>query len=96
MNQLLEKDGSPDRCFLLLPPPSVHGIGAYKKSVQLPQTGTGMFEIGRKDFPVDKTASYMIGDKLLDTEAGHRFGVTSILVGTGYGAELHKEQAGKR
>ena len=34
----------------------------------------------------------MIGDKLLDTEAGQKFGVTSILVGTGYGAELHKEQ----
>ena len=32
----------------------------------------------------------MIGDKLLDTEAGQKFGVTSILVGTGYGAELHK------
>ena len=44
-----------------------------------------MFEMAEKDFPVDKTASYMIGDKLLDTEAGHRFGVTSILVGTGYG-----------
>ena len=41
--------------------------------------------------PVDKAASYMIGDKLLDTEAGQRFGVASILVGTGYGAELHKE-----
>ena len=29
---------------------------------------------------------------LLPTEAGQKFGVTSILVGTGYGAELHKEQ----
>ena len=41
---------------------------------------------------MDKTASYLIGDKLLDTEAGQKFGVTSILVGTGYGAELHKKQ----
>ena len=40
----------------------------------------------------DRAPSYMIGDKLLDTEAGQKFGVTSILVGTGYGAELHKEQ----
>lgn len=51
-----------------------------------------MFEMAEKDFPVDRAASYMIGDKLLDTEAGQKFGVTSILVGTGYGAELHKEQ----
>ena len=54
-----------------------------------------MFEMAEKDFPVDKTASYMIGDKLLDTEAGHRFGVTSILVGTGYGAELIKNSRKK-
>lgn len=54
-----------------------------------------MFEMAEKDFPVDKSESYMIGDKLLDTEAGQRFGVTSILVGTGYGAKLHEEQQEK-
>ena len=54
----------------------------------------GMFEMAERDLPegIDKVHSYMIGDKLLDTEAGQKFGVTSILVGTGYGAELHKEQ----
>ena len=31
--------------------------------------------------------SYMIGDKLLDCEAGLAFGVHPILLGTGYGAE---------
>ena len=70
----------------------VHGIGAYKKVCNCRKPGTGMFEMAEKDFPVDRAASYMIGDKLLDTEAGQKFGVTSILVGTGYGAELHKEQ----
>lgn len=33
----------------------------------------------------DFTNCFMIGDKLLDSLAGHRFGVRSILVGTGYG-----------
>ena len=37
----------------------------------------------------------MIGDKLLDTEAGHRFGVTSILVGTGYGQSFIKNSRKK-
>ena len=56
-----------------------------------------MFEMAERDLPegIDKVHSYMIGDKLLDTEAGQKFGVTSILVGTGYGAELHKEQQEK-
>ena len=89
MNQLLEKDGAQIDAFYYCPHHPVHGIGAYKKVCNCRKPGTGMFEMAEKDFPVDKTASYMIGDKLLDTEAGHRFGVTSILVGTGYGAELH-------
>ena len=77
-------------------PPSVHGIGAYKKVCIAANREQACLKWQRKTFRMDKTASYMIGDKLLDTEAGHRFGVTSILVGTGYGAELHKEQQEKR
>ncbi len=30
---------------------------------------------------------YMIGDKRIDTQAGHNFGICSILVGSGYGRE---------
>ncbi len=30
---------------------------------------------------------YMIGDKRIDTQAGHNFGIRSILVGSGYGRE---------
>ena len=40
------------------------------------------------------SASYMIGDKLLDCEAGLAFGVHPILLGTGYGAE-EREKARK-
>ena len=92
MNQLLEKEGAEIDAFYYCPHHPVHGIGAYKKVCNCRKPGTGMFEMAEKDFPVDRAASYMIGDKLLDTEAGQKFGVTSILVGTGYGAELHKEQ----
>ena len=54
--------------------------------------------MAEKEFEVDKSHSYMIGDKLIDVEAGVNYGVTGILVGTGYGAserqniEQKKEQ----
>ena len=48
-----------------------------------------MFEMAEKDFPVDRAASYMIGDKRIDAQAGKNFGVTGVLVGTGYGAKEH-------
>ena len=30
----------------------------------------------------------MVGDKLIDVEAGKNYGVRAVLVGTGYGKEL--------
>jgi D-glycero-D-manno-heptose 1,7-bisphosphate phosphatase len=89
MNRLLAKDGAEIDRFFYCPHHPVHGIGHYKKSCHCRKPDIGMFEMAEKYFQVDKSHSYMIGDKLLDTEAGRRYGVSSILVGTGYGNELY-------
>jgi D-glycero-D-manno-heptose 1,7-bisphosphate phosphatase len=39
------------------------------------------------DMQIDLKTSYVIGDKYVDVELGHRVGATSILVLTGYGRE---------
>jgi D-glycero-D-manno-heptose 1,7-bisphosphate phosphatase len=45
----------------------------------------------RDEFDSDLTQSYMIGDKLIDLQCGWNAGVNkSILVRTGYGAEVEK------
>lgn len=45
----------------------------------------------RDEFGIDLKSSYMIGDKLTDIECGWNAGVArSILVRTGYGAEVEK------
>ena len=50
----------------------------------------------RDEFGVDLAQSYMIGDKLIDLECGWNAGVKrSILVRTGYGAELERTAADK-
>lgn len=49
--------------------------------------GTGLIDQAVKDFDIDVSASYMIGDKAADMIAGKRAGLTTILVGTGYGKE---------
>jgi len=48
----------------------------------------------RDEFGIDLANSYMIGDKLIDLECGWNAGVrASILVRTGYGAEVEREHA---
>jgi D-glycero-D-manno-heptose 1,7-bisphosphate phosphatase len=50
----------------------------------------------RDEFGVDLAQSFMIGDKLIDLECGWNAGVKqSILVRTGYGAELEQVEAEK-
>ena len=45
----------------------------------------------RDEFGVDLAQSYMVGDKLIDLECGWKAGVRkSLLVRTGYGAELER------
>jgi len=48
----------------------------------------------RDEFGLDLAQSFMVGDKLIDLECGWNAGVKkSILVRTGYGAEVEKEAA---
>ena len=50
----------------------------------------------RDEFGIDLANSYMIGDKLIDLESGWNAGVrASILVRTGYGAEVERKHASR-
>lgn len=50
----------------------------------------------RDEYDLDLSASYMIGDKLIDLECGWNAGVRkSILVRTGYGAKVEQAERGR-
>lgn len=87
MNELLAPQGAQIDHFFYCPHHPEHGIGAYKKICHCRKPETGMFEMAEQYYEIDKEHSWMIGDKKIDVEAGHNYGVHTILVGTGYGAE---------
>lgn len=91
LNSMLEPVGAKIDRFYYCPHHPVHGIGIYKKECTCRKPGIGMFEMAEKEFPIDKNHSYMIGDKLLDVEAGRNYGIKGILVGTGYGKTERQE-----
>lgn len=92
MNQVLAEQNAHIDGFYFCPHHPEHGIGEYKKDCDCRKPGIGMFRQAEQDFSIEKAHSYMIGDKLIDTQAGHNYGVSSILVGTGYGKELFETQ----
>ena len=55
--------------------------------------GSGMLEEAARNHGIDLTRSWMIGDKEIDVECGRRAGCRTILVRTGYGAELENTGA---
>lgn len=59
------------------------GIGKYKIDCDCRKPKPKMLLDGIKEFSIDPTKSYMIGDKLSDIDAGINAGVKSIMVGTG-------------
>lgn len=94
MNGLLRPYGAEVDYFFYCPHHPEHGIGEYRTECRCRKPGTGMFEMAERYFDVDKENSWMIGDKLIDVEAGQNYGVRTVLVGTGYGAGIHAGLAG--
>ncbi|MGL5433937.1 MAG: D-glycero-beta-D-manno-heptose 1,7-bisphosphate 7-phosphatase [Lachnospiraceae bacterium] len=82
--------------FYYCPHHPEHGIGIYRQECRCRKPDTGMFEQAQQRFAVDKKHSWMIGDKLIDTQAGRNFGINTILVGTGYGTAQHRQQEKRR
>lgn len=109
MNEQLAAYGAEIDAFYYCPHHPEHGIGSYLCSCSCRKPGTGMFEQAECDiqagklplnaydkdgFCLDRAASFMVGDKLLDTEAGRNFGLRSILLGSGYGKEEYSKSTG--
>lgn len=87
LNEQLKRDGAWIDHFYYCPHHPLHGIGEYRKACRCRKPDTGMFEMAEKEYAIDKGRSWMIGDKRIDVEAGHNYGIRAVLVGTGYGEE---------
>jgi D-glycero-D-manno-heptose 1,7-bisphosphate phosphatase len=74
-----------DACYFCPHHPE-HGIGDYRQECGCRKPLPGMLQQAALDLDIDLAASFMIGDKLGDVEAGLAAGCTSFLVLTGHGS----------
>ncbi|RMF44670.1 MAG: HAD family hydrolase [Anaerolineae bacterium] len=63
------------------------GRGHYKKDCPNRKPSPGMLLQAQRDFNLDLTRSFIVGDKLSDLLAGHQVGCRTVLVLTGYGEQ---------
>ena len=62
----------------------------YLQVCECRKPNPGMLLEAISEFQIDPKTAFMVGDKLIDIQAGHNAGVKSILVRTGYGREASK------
>ncbi|MBW1683202.1 MAG: HAD family hydrolase [Deltaproteobacteria bacterium] len=60
-------------------------VEGYRKTCECRKPGTGLVKRACKDFEIDMACSFMVGDRYSDVEMGHRLGLPSVMVKTGYG-----------
>ena len=86
MDEELAAFGTAVDGYYLCPHHPLHGEGDYRCECQCRKPLPGMLLHAAGDFSIDLFASYMIGDKLADVQAGRAAGCRPLMVGTGYGA----------
>ena len=62
-------------------------IQQYRKICRCRKPDTGMIEQACRDYRIDLNRSFMVGDRAGDIITGHRAGLKTILLESGYGTE---------
>ncbi|MFA5072411.1 MAG: HAD family hydrolase [Nitrospirota bacterium] len=60
------------------------GNAPYVTVCECRKPATGLIDCAVHDLNIDKTRSYMVGDKWIDVELGQRAGIRTVLVSTGF------------
>lgn len=68
-------------------------IEKYKRKCDCRKPGTGLLEAAARDFAIDMSMSWLVGDRAGDILAGKRAGIRTILLESGYGMAGLEEEA---
>lgn len=94
LGKLFEAEGAHLDAFFYCPHHPDGERIEFSRTCECRKPASGLFERARAVQGVTLEQSAMIGDKLVDVEAGHSVGALGILVRTGYGefSEMHLDE----
>ena len=89
--ELLLAEGVPVHAYYFCPHHPTEAVGEFLRSCACRKPAPGMIEAAIGDHDLDRTRSFMVGDKLDDIAAGQGAGLRSVLVRTGLGASCEQK-----
>lgn len=92
LQQLLQDEGGAivDRIYYCPHHPTA-GIAPYNIVCDCRKPGAGMLRRGERELNVVLERSFVVGDRIVDIQAGKSVGATTLLVLTGYGRQSAEE-----
>jgi len=94
IDELLAAEGARVDAFYYCPHHPTEGKAPYRVACDCRKPRPGMLLRAADDWGIDLSASFLIGDKLSDLEAGASVGCRTILVETGHGKGQAQELDG--
>ena len=91
LEEMLARQGAKIDAIYYCPHHPESGFPPYNVACECRKPGTGMLRTAAREFNVDLSSSFVVGDKVVDVKAGENAGCTSILVLTGYGTAEKEE-----
>ncbi|MDD4897821.1 MAG: D-glycero-beta-D-manno-heptose 1,7-bisphosphate 7-phosphatase [Methanocellales archaeon] len=91
MEEELEKHGASIDSIYYCPHHPDAKVEAYRVTCECRKPKPGMLKRAEKDLNLDLKRSFMVGDRLIDVEAGHSAGCKTILVLTCHGSDEVKK-----
>ena len=86
--ELLDKENARLDAIYYCPHLKEGTVPEYSIDCDCRKPKTGMFEKAQRDWGIDLSASFMLGDKATDVEAGQNANCKTILLRTGYGQRV--------
>ncbi len=92
MDQLLALENARIDTYYYCPHHPEGKVAAFRQVCDCRKPAPGMLQVAAREHDIDLSASFMIGDKYSDIGAGHRLGLTTILLETGEGLQQYQEK----
>jgi len=86
MEREMQEGGATINRIYYCPHHPTAGVPPYNIDCGCRKPKPGMLQQGARDFGIDLTRSFVVGDSIVDVQAGIAVGARTILVLTGYGA----------
>ena len=90
LNRRLERGGAHIDALYFCPHHPEAVIERYRGQCRCRKPEPGMIEDAARDLSIDRSRSWMIGDRWIDVKTGNAAGIPSLLVRTGHAARMQE------